>query len=191
MEPAMIFSLYEPAAREDKPRLVRLMNLYKLLYRVVAGFVLLVGLALLPFLNLLIKDSGSIEHLRLIYMLYVLNSAGSYLLSYKDSIYIAHQKAYIKMVWVQVFDLVRLTVQIAIIILTHNFILYLIAQFVAQFIPNIIISFKVDKEFPYFKECRELPSRKECLHILRNVGAMSIHKVSAVIDSQYGQSHHV
>lgn len=178
---AMIFSMYEPAAREDKPQLVRLMNLYKLLYRVVAGFVLLVGLALLPFLNLLIKDSGSIEHLRLIYMLYVLNSAGSYLLSYKDSIYIAHQKAYIKMVWVQVFDLVRLTVQIAIIILTHNFILYLIAQFVAQFIPNIIISFKVDKEFPYLKECRELPSRKECLHILRNVGAMSIHKVSAVI----------
>lgn len=44
--------------------------------------------------------------------------------------------------------------------LTGNFILYLAVQFVMQFIPNIIVSVKVDKEFPYLKECRELPEKK-------------------------------
>lgn len=46
---AMIYSLYEPAAKNDEHRLAQLMNLYRLLYRIVAVVVLLVGLALMPF----------------------------------------------------------------------------------------------------------------------------------------------
>ena len=43
---AMIYSLYEPAAKNDEHRLAQLMNLYRLLYRIVAVVVLLVGLLL-------------------------------------------------------------------------------------------------------------------------------------------------
>ncbi len=47
-------------------------------------------------------------------------------------------------------------------------------------IPNIIVSVKVDKEFPYLKECQG--AAKEKFHgILRNVGAMSFHKLGTVI----------
>ena len=38
---AMIYSLYEPAAKNDEHRLAQLMNLYRLLYRIVAVVVLL------------------------------------------------------------------------------------------------------------------------------------------------------
>ena len=65
--------------------------------------------------------------------------------------------------------------------LTGNFILYLAVQFVMQFIPNIIVSVKVDKEFPHLKECRELPEKEEFHGILRNIGAMSFHKLGTVI----------
>lgn len=65
--------------------------------------------------------------------------------------------------------------------LTGNFILYLAVQFVMQFIPNIIVSVKVDKEFPCLKECRELPEKEEIHGILRNIGAMSFHKLGTVI----------
>lgn len=65
--------------------------------------------------------------------------------------------------------------------LTGNFILYLAVQFVMQFIPNIIVSVKVDKEFPCLKECRELPEKEEFHGILRNIGAMSFHKLGTVI----------
>jgi len=47
---AMVFSMYEPAARNDEQKLARLMNLYKWMYRAVAASVLLFGLVLLPFL---------------------------------------------------------------------------------------------------------------------------------------------
>ena len=65
--------------------------------------------------------------------------------------------------------------------LTGDFILYLAVQFVMQFIPNIIVSVKVDKEFPCLKECRELPEKEEFHGILRNIGAMSFHKLGTVI----------
>lgn len=178
---AMIYSLYEPAAKDDEHRLAQLMNLYKILYRVVAVIVLLVGLALMPFLGFFIKDSGGIENLRLIYLMYVANSACSYLLSYKNSIFLAYQKAYIRNLWVVVFDALRTIAQIIIIVLTQNFILYLLAQFVLQFIPNIIVSCKADKEYPYLKESKELPDKEEIGHIMRNVGAMSLHKLATVI----------
>ena len=89
---AMVFSMYEPAARNDEQKLARLMNLYKWMYRAVAASVLLFGLVLLPFLPYLIKDGEGIEHITLIYMMYVLSSACSYLLNYKSSIYQAYQK---------------------------------------------------------------------------------------------------
>ncbi len=178
---AMIYSLYEPAAKKDEHRLAQLMNLYRLLYRIVAVVVLLVGLALMPFLGFFIKDSSGIEHLRLIYLMYVANSACSYLLSYKNSIYLAYQKAYVRNLWAQLCDAVKTLLQIVLIVLTGNFILYLAVQFVMQFIPNIIVSVKVDKEFPYLKECGELPEKEEFHGILRNIGAMSFHKLGTVI----------
>lgn len=178
---AMIYSLYEPAAKNDEHRLAQLMNLYRLLYRIVAVVVLLVGLALMPFLGFFIKDSSGIEHLRLVYLMYVANSVCSYLLSYKNSIYLAYQKAYVRNLWAQLCDAVKTLFQIVLIVLTGNFILYLAVQFVMQFIPNIIVSVKVDKEFPYLKECRELPEKEKFHGILRNVGAMSFHKLGTVI----------
>ena len=178
---AMVFSMYEPAARDDEQKLARLMNLYKWMYRAVAASVLLFGLVLLPFLPHLIKGGEGIENIPLIYMMYVLGSASSYLLNYKSSIYQAYQKSYICTGWVLVCECIRTIVQIVALLLTGNFILYLAIQLVVQFIPNIMISRMVDKEFPYLKECRELPEREERNGILKNIGAMSMHKLAIVI----------
>mgnify|MGYP000774599113 CR=1 FL=1 len=136
---------------------------------------------LLPFLPRLIKGGEGIEHITLIYMMYVLSSACSYLLNYKSSIYQAYQKSYICTGWTLVCECIRTVVQIVALLLTGNFILYLAIQLVIQFIPNIMISRMVDKEFPYLKECRELPEKEKFHGILRNVGAMSFHKLGTVI----------
>lgn len=178
---AMVFSMYEPAARDDTQKLSRLMNLYKWMYRAVAASVLLFGLVLLPFLPHLIKGGEGIEHITLIYMMYVLGSASSYLLNYKSSIYQAYQKGYIRAGWNMVCECIKTVLQIAVLLLTGNFILYLAVQQVVQFLPNIMVSRMVDKEFPYLKECRELPEKEERNGILKNIGAMSMHKLATVI----------
>lgn len=50
------------------------MRLFKNFYRLTAAVVLIVGLMLIPFLDVLMKDRPDVDHLILIYLLYLLNS---------------------------------------------------------------------------------------------------------------------
>mgnify|MGYP000877654236 CR=1 FL=1 len=155
---AMIFSMYRPAAQNDEKQLARLMNLYRTLYRIVALAVLGIGLALMPFLPLLMKGGEGIENLQLIYLLYLLQAVTSYLLSYKNAIYQAYQKAYIRKALDQIIGIVRLILQIVVLVTTRNFILYLIIQLFVPMVSSVIISIRADREFPYLKQYKELLS---------------------------------
>ena len=178
---AMIFSMYRPAAQNDEKQLARLMNLYRTLYRIVALAVLGIGLALMPFLPLLMKGGEGIENLQLIYLLYLLQAVTSYLLSYKNAIYQAYQKAYIRKAVDQIIGIVRLILQIVVLVTTRNFILYLIIQLFVPMVSSVIISIRADKEFPYLKQYKELPEPQKRKAIFKNVGALSLHKLATVI----------
>ena len=71
------------------------MRMFRTFYRMTAAFVLTAGLCLIPFLNVLMKDRPDVDHLVLIYLLYLLNSVVSYLLIYKKTLVDAHQMNYI------------------------------------------------------------------------------------------------
>ena len=178
---AMIFSLYKPAAEENHEKIGQLMNLYKILYRCVAGVVLLAGLCLLPFLHIFIKGAQEIQHLRLIYMLYLMSSVSSYLLSYKNSILQANQKAYIRTAWTQIMYMIQLILQAIVLIATQNFILYLIVQLVTQFMVNVVVSIHVDRNYTYLKHAKGLPPKEELRDIVKNIGAMSMHRLGTVV----------
>ena len=124
-----------------------------------------------------ITRGADIDHLKLIYLLYLIQSASSYLISYKNSILLAYQKAYVRLLWEQVFKLVQIVGQIIALVLTGSFILYLAIQLVSQFMINVAVSVKVDKDYPYLKGCRKFPSKAECRHIVKNIGAMSLHRL--------------
>ena len=68
---AITYALYGPIAKKDIRRQQILMRMFRTFYRATAGFVLVVGLALLPFLNVLMKDRPDVDHLTLIYLLYL------------------------------------------------------------------------------------------------------------------------
>ncbi len=177
---AMIYSMYRPAAEEDHEMLARLMNLYRILYRAVAAFVLVVGLCLLPFLNVLIKGDSGIEHLRIIYLMYLMNSVCSYLLYYKNSILLAYQRAYVRTVVEQIMKFAQTIAQVAVLVLTRNFLLYLGIQIGAQILTNFIVSKKVDNEFPYLKREKGLPPKEQRDDIVKNIWAMSMHRLGNV-----------
>lgn len=54
---AMVFSMYEPINKGDRPKLCALLSFYRLVYRVIGIAVLVVGVTLMPFLPSLIKGS--------------------------------------------------------------------------------------------------------------------------------------
>ena len=92
---AITFALYKPIAVDDKEKQKSLMLLFKKFYFFVGLFVLLAGLALIPFLDILMKDTPKVDHLIFLYCLFLVNTVLSYVSIYKRTLIDAHQQNYI------------------------------------------------------------------------------------------------
>ena len=182
IETAISFALYKPIAENDIEKQKSIMNIYKWFYRAVAFFVLFAGLLVIPFMGVLIKNKPDIENLTYIYVLYLINSAASYLLIYKKTLLDAHQLKYIGVVAKTFSWVIQDIFQIAILIITKNFILYLYVYIAATVLSNIYISKKTDKLFPYVndKDVQKLDTQTKS-DIIKNVKAMMMHQVGNVI----------
>lgn len=178
---AMIYSLYAPAAMEKHDEVIRLMNLYKRIYHWVALVVLIGGLALYPFLDVLIKGSAGVEHLHFIYLMNLANSVVSYLFSYKSSMLLVHQRNYVQTLINYAVQIVQIIIQIVLLVCTRNYILYLAVQIFCSFLQNFLVARKVDKDYPYLNDSKELPSKETQKGIWKNVYAMSAHKFGTIV----------
>ena len=56
MGSAMVFSMYKPIANGDNETICALLNLYKKFYRIIGCVIFGLGVLVLPFLHLIIKD---------------------------------------------------------------------------------------------------------------------------------------
>lgn len=179
---AIIYNMYKPLAEKDEPRLKSLMSLYAKAYRVIGGIVAVIGVSLTPFLNQIIKDQPNIPNLKIIYLLFLTNSVVSYFFIYKSSIIIADQKNYIITVRYQIFNLIQAIIQIIILVLTKNYILYLLVQIVCSFLVNLSISKTADKMYPFLNDKDVEPLDNDSKKtIFKHVTAMMSHKVGGVV----------
>ena len=128
------------------------------------------------------KDRPDVDHLIIIYLLYLLNSFVSYLLIYKKILVDAHQMNYITVMYHNGFLVLQDICQIIVLLLTRNFILFLIVAVVCTMSGNICMSRKADRLFPYLKEpCKERLLQEERRDIFKNVKAMLMHKIGNVV----------
>ena len=179
---AITYALYGPIAKKNIEKQQILMRMFRTFYRMTAAFVLTAGLCLIPFLNVLMKDRPDVDHLVLIYLLYLLNSVVSYLLIYKKTLVDAHQMNYITVLNHNGFLVLQDICQILVLLTTGNFVLFLIVAVVCTISGNICMSKKADALFPYLKEsCTKKLPKEERQDILKNVKAMLMHKLGNVI----------
>lgn len=180
---AIIFSMYKTIADEDKEKTKSLMKLYKKAYNVIGLVVLVIGLAITPFINLIIKDAPDIrENIHYIYILFLLNTVMSYFFTYKKSIILAHQKAYIVNICKLIAEVLKTILQIVILYVTKNFVLYLIVQIACTLLDNVLASIIANKMFPYLKDkdAEELDKQEKKV-IYNNVKSLVLYKFGSVI----------
>lgn len=185
---ALTFSMYKPLAQKDTRKVQALMGYYAKAYHLIAGIVAVVGLSLAPFLDFLIKEvPAEINHLQLIYLLYVFDSVASYCLIYKQSIIKADQKTYICTLYTNVFTIIRYIMQMVFLILMKgrgegSFICILVIQVLFTLTTNIFLSAKASRLYPYIDEIKkerlQVSERKE---INNKVRAMMMHKIGSVV----------
>ncbi|MGS0746162.1 lipopolysaccharide biosynthesis protein [Syntrophomonas erecta subsp. sporosyntropha] len=176
--PAIIFSLYRPLAFKEELKVKALMNFYAKAYWIIGMLVLLIGLVLLPFLDIFIKDPPDIPDLTLIYLLFLANSVITYFFAYKRSLIIADQKSYITTLYKYSFYFILNVIQIIILLLTKNFILFLLAQIVLNFLQNLMVSWKTNKMYPYIRgKNKERLDNETKTTVFKNVRALVYHKI--------------
>lgn len=179
---AITYALYRPIAEKDTRRQQILMRMYRTFYRVTAICVAGIGLALIPFMDVLMKNRPEVDHLILIYLLYLANSVLSYLLVYKKTLIEAYQMNYLVLLYQTAFLVIQDVCQIVVLVTTRNFILFLVIYIVCTLMNNFLISRKADRLFPYLKEpCTQKLPQEERQDIFRNIKAMLMHKLGNVV----------
>ncbi len=181
---AILYSLYKPLAEKDERKLAGLVNFFAKVYRNIALVIAVIGLSLIPFLHQIVENPPlQLEKdLILIYLLFLFNTVSSYFLQYKASILHADQKSYeVSKNNIFIF-LLQNTLQILVLVLFQNFILYLIIQSVMQLFGNIMISRKVSILYPFLTKYKsETIDAETKSKIYSNVKSTGIVKVSGLL----------
>lgn len=180
---AIVYNLYKPVAREDRERIKSLVDLYRRVYLAIGLVVLLLGLAVVPFLGYIIKEAPDIEEsLAFIYILYLLETTGTYFAGYKRSVLLVYQKNYICSIIDLVLSVVKSVIQMVVLIVTKNYILYLVVYIVATILANVIISLYTDRLYPFLREKNVIKVKKEeAREIFSNVKSMFVYKIGNTV----------
>ena len=180
---ALNFSLYGPVARGEKEKIKSYMQLYRKAYRVIATVVAVVGLLLVPFLKYLAKNPGDVSErdLTLYYLIFLFNTVSSYFVAYKYSLVNAEQKNYIQTNILTITKIVTVSIQIAVVVITENFYLFLLTDAAVQLVQKVFVSIYLDKKYPLLKEKNIEPLAKaESDEVWNKTKALVFHKVGDV-----------
>ena len=177
----IVYALYRPLHDKDAGLVCSLMNYYKKCYRVIAGVVLIVGVAIIPFLPTIVGSINLDINVYLVYLLFLAEAVLSYLLSYRRSLLIADQKERV-IKYIHLASIVLMNaVQIALLFLTKDYYLFLVIRIIFTCAENIIISMVVNKKYSYILE-KAYPLPRAIKNALnRKIRAMFYHQIGGFV----------
>lgn len=180
---AMGYALYQPLAKDDKEKITSLMALYKKSYNIIGIVVALLGIMMIPLLQyIIVKPQQIVENIYIIYLVYLFNTASSYFFSYRSALLIAAQKNYIVSGVNYAITTIVSIIQIPILLITQNFMIYLICQSIGVFINNVIVSMWAKHDYPYIEKKNVKPiTKKEKRQMAVNIKALTINKIAAML----------
>lgn len=177
---AMTYALYKPIAAHDDVSTAKVINLYAKCYRLVALAITALGTCLIPFLDILTRKVPEVDHITAIYLLFLANSAASYLFSYRRALVTASERDWRNSLNLSVFSVIQNVAQLAIIVITRNYILYLVTGLVCTLLGNIEISLAAGRLFPFLGKIKGMPDAETKRSIAKNVRAAFVNRFGSV-----------
>lgn len=177
---AIIFALYEPLAKDDRESIKSIMRLFKRAYITIGIVIIAIGAIMTPNVHFLLgADAPDIPNLEVYFFCFVLNTGVSYFFSYKGALITADQKSYIVYLITYAFQIAMACCQIAVLLLTHDYLLFLVCMVASTLLQNIVIAWKCNRMYPYILEKDVAPIDRDVLDtIKKNVAGMILHKLA-------------
>lgn len=182
--PAIVSNLYKPLVENDKEQIKSLMGYYRKCYNIIGFLVLAAGAVIMPFLKLFVKTEIVFQNfggMYLIFSLFILDAAFSYFYAYKRSIIQADQRNRIVNITHLICYAFMIAIQIAVLLLTNNYILFLAVKITFRILENLILSFIVDKKYAFLKEKATEIRKEDKDNIFVKVKGLIYHKVGSYI----------
>lgn len=178
---AIPYTLYKPLAEDNKEKIKSLMKLYSKIYNVIGLLVLTIGILITPFLKYIIKDMPDISHINIIYILFIINSSVSYFFIYKKLLLDSDQKGYIATKIIMNITIIKTIIEVIVLYITANYILYLTVAILSTIIQNLIISIKCNNIYTYLKEkTNEKIEKEDVKELKKNTSALILYRLGAV-----------
>ena len=145
----LVYRLYKPFAENDYNKINLYVRLYKKIYRVIIGIILIIGIAIIPFLRYLVQAPNVKENLIYLYLLYLAHTLTSYLFVYKKTLLTASQNDYVVSLFTEIANVLMNIFQCLALILFKDYSIYMFLTIIFGIIGNIACSIYVDKKYKF------------------------------------------
>lgn len=178
---AIVYDLYKPLKENDQVKIAQQIMYFKKIYYCIGSIIFVVGLLLIPFLPYILTDVPDVEHITLIYVLYLFNTASSYFFAQYSTLISAAQKNYLITKVQLLFSIIKSVVESAFLVIARNYIIYLLIEIILNIISNSVIKNKALKEFPYLREKVEPLSKENKKSVWNNAINASSMKLAGTL----------
>lgn len=175
---AMLYSLYKPLYNNDSQKISALLNYYKKIYNIIAFIIMGLGITVIPFLKYIVNSELYINDIIIYYVLYLINSVCSYFVIYKTCVVIADQKDYKLKVIDLIFLIIKFVVQLTVLLVYKNYILYLLSQICITILSNVFKSILSSKNYKIDK--KERIGKEEKKSIWNNVKSLFLYQIGNI-----------
>ncbi|MCR4695302.1 MAG: oligosaccharide flippase family protein [Pseudobutyrivibrio sp.] len=157
---ALVFFMYKPIADNDNDLLCGYLNLYKKMYHLSGTFVIMLSIAIMPFIKIIIK--GDLPDGVNVFVLFALFATGSictyYFFAYSSSILLAHQRNDVILVIDSALTIIVSGLQVLALVKLKNIYLYVLIDILKIVIKNIIVHYIARSLFPEIRPRGKIPS---------------------------------
>lgn len=179
---AIVCSMYKPIADDDRDLVCAYLRFYRTIYRVIGTFVLVVGLALLPFLRVFIHgDVPAGVNLTVLYLIHLSNSALSYFLfAYRGPVLAAHHRNDVSLHVHTIAQAIQYVTVFFVLLFTRNYYAYIVTTVLFTVCTNLIVLRESVRLFPQISPRGRLPADLR-RRVVSDVKSIFLHKIGGVI----------
>lgn len=179
---AVAYAMYKPVAEDNKPLVRALLGFVRKVYYIVGATILIVGLAITPFLPKLIEgDAPADINLYALYFIYLFNTVVSYFVfAYKSVLLSALQRTDVENNIMSVSYVAMYAMQVAVLLAFKNYYVYIIFLPLCTLAINLARSAYVNKKYPDYK-AEDTLGEAEKKEVFKNIGAMIGHRLSGTV----------
>ncbi len=174
---AISFILYKPLNDKNNKKIGTIMSFYRRMYAVIGSVIFALGLLLIPFLKIIVKDYNTSD-MYLLYFIYLLSTVSMYFISYKEILIMADQKNYQLTIYNFCSTVIMYLLQIYVLITYKSFVLYLLVMLIVKTIQRICINIYISHKYKNidFHTKEKLPT-KEKKSLKTNVKSLFYSKI--------------